>query len=87
MVSNKEFNVGDRVKIISKSYNGNNLHSNHKVGDIVIVMSIHTHNDRLVRVSTDGKGGGSGWNYYVGNVVVKVDDVSDLPLFKGVVNA
>ena len=73
--------VGDKVKIINDKHQGNEPHCTHKLGDILTVIKIMKSD--LIRVSI---GGGGGWNYLVDKVVIKVDDMSDLPLFKGVVN-
>jgi len=73
--------VGDKVKIINDKYHTNEPHCTHKLGDILTVIEIMKSD--LIRVSI---GGGGGWNYLVDKVVIKVDDVSDLPLFKEIVN-
>ena len=73
--------VGDKVKIINDKHPTNMLHDSHKLGDILTVIKIMRSD--LVRVKV---GYNSGWNYLVDKVVIKVDDMSDLPLFKGVVN-
>ena len=73
--------VGDKVKIINDKYHTNEPHCTHKLGDILTVIKIMRHD--LVRVKV---GYNSGWNYLVDKVVIKVDDMSDLPLFKEIVN-